>query len=271
MVSKRAIVIGSGASIREGNWHIAPENLPLWGAVYDELTIGINWCYKYFVPTVSLYGDYEFYLAEKEALAKLPLAFGMQDPYFGRSLKIDWMKQYHVENNLYLLPNRTTRKDENNNDVLYHGVDAWKYGFYDRYLSGILGINLAIALGCTEIYLLGFDCNATEGRTHFYQDEYMPHHKSETGKEVCGVGYREDGKYKTSNYNQNFNEKYLPFVKELDKVEIVNVSENSGITVFPKINYSEFYSRLLEGLCQIKSQLQLRSEILNKYKEHYNV
>jgi len=268
MITKRAFIIGSGASIREGKWDISPNNLPLWSALKDELTIGINWCYKYFNPTVSLYGDYEFYITEKDALRKLPLVFGMQDPYFGRSLKVpDWNKLYHLENNIYLLPNRTEQTVDGVK-TLYHGVDAWKYGFYSRYLSGILGLNLAIALGCTDIYLLGFDCNATDGRTHFYQDSFMASHKSESGTEVCGVGHKENGQYKTSVYNQNFNEKYEPFKKELNKINITNVSMNSGITIFPKMSYDEFYDNIAH-MIQGKSQSELREEILNKYKGHY--
>ena len=268
MIAKRAFIIGSGASIREGNYDISPHNLPLWIALKDELTIGINWAYRYFNPTVSLYGDYEFFIAEKENLRKLPLVFGMQDPYFGRSLKIpDWTKLYHLENNIYLLPNRTEQIVDGVK-TLYHGIDAWKYGFYSRYLSGILGLNLAIALGCTDIYLLGMDCCSTDGKTHFYQDDFKAVHKTESGTKVCDVGYKENGQYRTSVYNQNFNEKYEPFKKELDRVKIINVSENSGITIFPKMCYDEFYDYVCHWT-QYKTQDELRGEILTKYKGYY--
>jgi len=267
MITKRAFIIGSGASIREGNYDISPHNLPLWTALKDELTIGINWVYRYFNPTISLYGDYEFYIAEKENLRKLPLAFGMQDPYFGRSLKIEWLKQYHVENNIYLLPNRTEQIVDGVK-TLYHGINAWKHGFYSRYLSGILGLNLAIALGCTDIYLLGMDCCSIDGRTHFYQDDFKAEHVSEGGTKVCGIGYKKNGQYKTDVYNQNFNEKYEPFKKELNRINITNVSMESGITMFPKMGYDEFYDNANHWI-QEKSQSKLRSEILTKYKGHY--
>jgi len=269
MISKRAFIIGSGASIREGQWEIDPKSLPLWTALENELTIGINWVYKYFNATVNLYGDHEFYTTEKNDVRKMLLAFGMQDPYFSRSLKIpNWDRIYHLENNIYLLKNRIERIVDGV-ETLYHGVDAWEYGFYSRYLSGILGLNLAIALGCTEIYLLGFDCNATEGRTHFYQDIFKPEHQSESGRKICGVGYRKDGNYQTNVYNQNYNEKYLPFKKELERIKIINVSKKSGITIFPKMGYDEFYDHASHWI-QEKSQSKLRDEILNKYKEHYN-
>ena len=261
MITKRGVVVGSGASIRQGKWDIPIHSLPVWSAIQNELSIGINWCYKYFNPTVTLFGDFEFYRAEFENLRKLPLAFGMQDAYWGKTLKVRWPELYHLEDNIYLLPNRLDGK--------YWGTDAWKYGFYDRWLSGILGINLAVALGCTEIYLLGFDCCSTEGRTHFYQDEFKAVHRSQNDKDVSGVGFSRSGNYKTNLYNQDFDEKFFPFKKELERIEILNVSKNSGITVFPKIGYSEFYDRLLKGEVQEKPQDKLRDEILNIYKESY--
>ena len=265
MIAKRAIVVAGGASIREGDWSIPSNELPVWPAIQEELTIGINWVFRYFNPTLTLYGDYQFYIAEKEKLKMLPLVFGMQDGYYGNSLKTDWTKLYYLENNIYLLPNRVDREG-----ILYHGINAWKYGFYSRYLSGILGINLAVALGCTEIMLLGFDCNGTNGRTHFYQDEFKAYHRAEHGKSISGVGNRDDGRgYRTSLYNQDFNEKFFPFKKELDRIKIFNVSMDSGITVFPKISYKEFYKRL-ETKDELLSQDYLRHHILKVYYENYN-
>jgi len=263
MIPKRAIVIGSGASILQGR--DSTSAIAVWDKIQDELTIGINWCFKYFVPTVSLFGDYHFYLKEKENLSELPLVFGMQDAYYTRAKVSDKINTeiFHLHDNIYMLPNRVPEMIDGVKTE-YFGADAWKKGFYSRYLSGILGINLTIALGCTEIYLLGFDGCATNGKTHFYQGEFNASHVSEEGRERSGVGQKKDGTYKTSVYNQNFSLKYEPFKNE--KAKIYNVSPNSKLTTFNKINYDEFYDRLDETNL---NQSILRNDILDIYKSHY--
>jgi len=263
MIPKRAIVIGSGASILDGK--TSTSEIKVWDKIQSELTIGINWCFMYFIPTISLFGDYHFYIKEIERLSKLPLVFGMQDAYYTRSKVSEKIntETFHLHDNIYMLPNRMPEETEDGKKE-YFGVDAWKKGFYSRYLSGILGINLAVALGCTEIYLLGFDGCATNGKTHFYQGEFKACHVSEEGKERSGVGLKADGKYKTSVYNQNFGLKFEPFKN--DKAQIYNVSEQSNLHVFPKISYDTLYSKLDETNL---NQSVLRKNILTLYKSHY--
>ena len=263
MIPKRAIVIGSGASILNGT--DSASCITVWDKIQNELTIGINWCFKYFIPTVSLFGDYHFYLKEKDELTKLPLVFGMQDAYYTRAKVSDKIntETFHLHDNIYMLPNRIPEQTENGRRE-YFGKDAWVKGFYSRYLSGILGINLAVALGCLDIYLLGFDGCATNGKTHFYQGEFTACHVSEDGKERSGVGQKNDGTYNTSVYNQNFSDKFEPLKNE--KINIYNVSPDSKLTTFPKISYNEFYNSMTPA-CNL--QEWLREDILDIYKSHY--
>lgn len=264
MIAKRAIIIAGGNSIRQGELCKA-KDLSLWQNIQNEFTIGLNFAYKFFTPTVLLYKDYKFYIAEKDGLSKLPLVFGMQDSFYSREklVNTDWNQTYYLSNNIYLLRNRI--KEGN---VIYHSLQGWEKGFYGI-LAGILAIHLAICCGCEEIYLLGQDCCAIDGKTHFYEGEIDAVNKDIDGKEKSGVGFNENGKYKTSIYNQNFNEKFEPFKQELNRIKIYNVSPESKITIFPKISYKEFYEKIKTNK-QTKHQMYLRYKLLNLYDEKYS-
>lgn len=265
MIAKRAIIIGGGNSIRQ-NELCKSHNLSIWRNIQNEFTIGINFSFKFFIPTVLLYGDYKFYIAEKEDLVKLPLVFGTQDPFYSREkiAKTNYNETYYLHDNIYLLKNRII---EDESKIPYHGLQGWEKGFYDRYLSGILAIHLAICCGCQEIYLLGMDCCAINDKTHFYEGEIKAVNKAPEGEERCGIGLREDGSYKTNVYNQNFNERFEPFKQDFEKVKIYNVSPESKITLFSKITYTEFYEKIKQK--EPHSQDYLRHQLLNLYHEKY--
>lgn len=273
MKNKRAIIVGSGASIRQGFWDIPVKKNPLWKQLQTEFSIGINWCFKWHVPTVELYGDFTFYIAEKEQLEKLPLVFGMQDAFYGREIKKDWTNIFHYSNNIYLLKNRTIVKVDGK-QIEYHSEHAWEKGFYRGILTGATAINLAVALGYTEIFLLGFDANATDGFTHFYEDEFVGYNVNENGKKRTGIGFKKESgfgkknQYNTSFYNQDVNTSFEVFKQELNKIKIYNVSPNSKISIFPKITYDDFYKKLLEDKSNI-SQDSLRQEIIKVYYDKY--
>lgn len=40
--------------------------------------------------------------------------------------------------------------------------------------SGFMALNLAVLMGCSPIYLLGFDCRTSEGMVHFFGDHPAP-------------------------------------------------------------------------------------------------
>ena len=258
--NKRCLIIGSGASIRKGQWNIDAKKLPIWWSIRNEFTIGINWSFKYFQPTMLVYSDYHFYNTEKDNLKKLPLVVASQDSYYTRILKKNPDEMFHLHDNIYLLKASSQ----------YHGVDSLTKGVYTRKLSGMFALTTAISLGFTEIYLFGMDCCSTEGRTHFYEgDKDVGVTIDKSGKKNCGIGM-EDGKYKTSIYsNINMNEIYLPYKKELERIKIFNVSLDSKINVFPKIGYSSFYSKIFHDKLNI-NQEEARKETIQKFKEYYD-
>jgi len=255
-MTNRCIIIGSGASLRQNMWNISAKDLPIWKLIKDEYTIGINWSKNYFDSTLLLYTDYQFWQQEKESLKKLPLVVSSQDGFYGRELKKDWKKLFKYEN-IYLLP--SNRK--------YQGLNSWKEGFYTRKLSGIYAITLAICLGFKEIYLLGMDCGAIDGKTHFYQDDPTVGIKTVNVIKQTGVGFDSKGRYKTSLYdNKNLNENFECF-KDLP-VKIYNVSPESKITVFPKFDYKDFEILIKTDPFKINQQ-EKREEFISLHKEYY--
>lgn len=248
MSINRCCIVGSGFSVREGLWNTKINQLPIWNAINNEFTIGLNWSFKWFNSTVLMYSDYQFYFTEKNNLKNVPLILGKKD---GAYLRKDSLG---VDDNVVLLKEceRKQKLIYRENEIGLHphywGKDAWSKGWYSSQLIGIKALNLAIALGVKEIYLLGFDAGSDlQDRTHFYSD-------TEAGKYVwngskhSGVGKNNRGYYKTGNYNklEELNKFWFqPFEKELEQgIQIYNVSLNSKIDTFPKISYENFYHKL---------------------------
>ena len=234
-MSKQVIIIGSGASIRQGLWDTPIEFLPIWKAIQNQFSIAINWSYKWCIPTVSLFVDYKFYMTEREGLSNLPLLVSRKDSFYSDSNR--YFKYCDsIPNNLFFL---NPSKNENIGGLgmkpVYHGKDAWTKGFYCSQLSGLWALNLAIALECDEIFLLGYDGVEIDSYTHFYHPEGIGKINWE-GRKLTGVGKDEKGRYNTGTYNHDINLWFLPFEKELETTKIFNVSPESKISLFPKIS-----------------------------------
>ena len=242
---KRAIIVGSGASIRQHLWDTPITNLPIWQAIKNEFTIGLNFNYKFFPFTIVMFGDYWFYQMHKAQLDNLPLVLGMYNRHLSRNGKNNTTQ---INNNIYLLPLNQT-ETINNKRIVYWGKDSWTKGFYSGHLVGLIALTFAIAIGCKEIFLLGFDACETDGRTHFYQgDKDKTGYYQRNGIEQTGVGtyFNKAGKklYKTGMYNTDINQYYKVYESDLNRINIFNVSPESKINIFPKITYKEFYDIL---------------------------
>lgn len=212
-----------------------------------------------------MFNDFQFYLDNIRALKKLPLLVGSDDP----SLKNQNMDRTHDNTILLKVCNKA-----------YYGLDAWSRTFFCKQLVGIFALNLAICLGFTEIYLLGFDACTINGQTHFYESVadlskstpiYIRGVLKDTRMHYRGVGKYENGNYKTSTYNNEGNHLnktwFAPF-KNLKHVNIYNVSPDSAITVFKKISYNEFYERVPNNhIMQDQARANIKKIILDNKKE----
>ena len=229
-------------------------------------SIGINYFFKYGCKTTfDLFNDWQFYLDNSKALKNLPLIVGSFDP----SLKNRNINRTHK--NTILL--NVSNKD-------YYGLEAWGNTFYCKQLVGIFALNLAICLGFTEIYLLGYDACTINNQTHFYEGVadltkgtpiYIRGVLKDTRMHYRGVGKYENGNYKTSTYNNEGNHLnktwFAPF-KNLKNINVYNVSPESVITVFKKISYDDFYAQVPNNhIMQDQARANIKRIILDNKKE----
>ena len=267
--SKPIILCGSGNSIPFLNSQYLRIGcgLPakLEHIIKNNYSIGLNFWFQFGCKTTFICsGNFQFYEDNIESLKKLPLIMASDDP----NLKNRNISRIH--DNTILLPNAG----------IYFGKDSWKEGFYTKQLIGIYAITVAIALGFTEIYLLGYDCIEVNGQTHFYQgvanlNEYKDIYVNGTLKDqrykFRGVGKTPENTYKTSTYNsvKNLNNKWFaPFHAERKKLKIYNVSINSVINTFPKISYDAFFQQIDDNqIDQIKAREEIKEFVLQKLEQ----
>jgi hypothetical protein len=221
------IIVGGGKSIQDGI------SLGLWDKLRDKFTIGLNYAYKFSEFTVISFVDIQFYNQEYNNLAKLPLILGT-------NYRTD---KKNLPNTIYLTPTNKYSRDLST-------------GVYCPRLVGMLALTLGIyLLDVGEIFLLGYDMGSIikdrdpKGReiTHFYQDNIQH----------GGIG-------KTYYYNRkNAEEVDFGVYKQEKQVKIYNVSPQSNLNLFDKIDYPTFFQKISPELF---IQEELRAFIRAKLK-----
>ena len=179
------IIIGGGNSILDGI------KIGLLEKLDGKFTCGINYAYKYFNSTFLVCLNYvDFYDANRKELKKLPLIVTCNRPH-------------------------PSKWENNTVTVKEHFV-----------LSGVLALSVACKLlnADDEIFLLGYDYGAYNGKTHFYQDKI--HHR----------GINQTAYY---DYQGHAERDFGEF-----EGNIYNISINSQINVFPKLSYTQFFKKL---------------------------
>lgn len=269
--SKPILICGSGNSIPFLNSQFYRTgcglSLKLEQIIKYNYSIGLNYWFQFGCETTfNCSGDFQFYEDNKEVLGKLPMIIASEDP----QLKNNKISRIH--DNTILLPH----------SAVYHGKESWeeKKGFYSRQLIGMFSLTLAISLGFTEIYLLGYDCCEVNGQTHFYQgvadindhiDVYVEDKLKDKRYKFRGVGKTPDHTYKTSTYNhiKHINKKwYAPYHAERKMIKIYNVSINSVINTFDKISYDVFFQQIEDNnINQAEARKQIKEFILNKLEQ----
>lgn len=265
MLAKQVIIIGGGASIREG---IEKE---LWTKIQSLFTLGLNYNYLDFRSTALVCVDPDFYdaqinddtkdstlhpsISRKAIIRDLPLVIGQS-----------YLIPTKLDNTLLLKASASYRRDLSS-------------GVYSPALCGLWALSLAIyLLDIGEIFLLGYDFGETRSKdfhkivldkkeldaltikenkkalTHYYQGKRRDHRG--TGK--IDWFNQIDSKSGKTRVERVFE----PYLAET-KCKIYNVSMISKIKAFPQITYDEFFTRISkETLDQSALQSEIRSKLL---------
>jgi len=245
MLPNRCLIVASGNSLSEGLMN------GLSNYFDTEVCFSLNDNIRFFDTTVAMVGDWTAYADRYDYFKSHPLVIGKYDCHFEN--KIEGARYCPKQEGLILLKSSGA----------YHGEEGLSKGLYSAKLTGMFALNLAIRLGFKQIFLLGFDAVAINGKTHWYQDvdKEAGQFTDYEGKPYTGVGLDENNNYRTSLYNNSdeaINKDWEPFLQE--KVKIYNVSLESRINVFEKIGYCSFLKILKENPLQI-NQSEIQKEI----------
>ena len=244
MVSE-AIIIGGGASIQGGI------SLGLKDYLRDHFVIACNFAFNHFENTFTTFIDPNFYrgILDKEKsvipnlehvnkLKSLPLIIGN---------KFSGEQKDYYPNTIPLQCCGTFSKD----------IFAKKRGVYTGCMTGIFSLHLAAYLMnyTGTIYLLGFDWSMRKKETvdpHHYT-EYAPEIKTHYYNDIPHRGIHRVKYFENHDPNENF--KYFM----MKGLKIYNVSPNSNISNFEKINYLTFFSLLSDvryGQNKLRTQIK---------------
>jgi hypothetical protein len=225
------IIIGGGPSIK-------PYISSLQTVCANKFTILTNYAFKTFPGTFLAFTDRDLYHPKPDIdgklpnpdcydeLKKLPLIIGINH---------NGVEEFKLDNTI-LLP-----KEEK------------------EVLTGIFALKLAIRLMETgTVYLLGYDWSRRKGLPerdpNYNPKSSLPTHYYENINHR-GIGYV--GYYENHNPDKDFSK----LIKK-DTLKIYNVSPDSNINCFEKIDYAQFF-RLLSN--KIDPQEELRNTIRTKF------
>ena len=225
---KRVILLGGGYSVTEG---IAQN---LWHKINTEEVWSLNSCFKAmpWLPTKQLFVDRDFWRHEADSMEMLHMK-GV--PIITRDMGT-------------LLSNRP--------EIIKYGVTRVRAEFKglngikdnlifngNMGLVGIFALHVALCMDFDEIYLLGYDFGSSHvdnKNTHWYQEQ-IPQLKIQS----FGAARPEVYLHKEQGHVNEIRKDIEDFevFSTVGKV-IYNVSPNSHIQYFPKMNYQEFFKRI---------------------------
>lgn len=256
-MKNRCIILGSGASISEGI------DKGLWDYLSKEVVLSCN--YNYSIrnpkrcpePTANVFFDAKFYVWNKEEIDTWPLVFA---PYENQVVKVC------KDSNVWILPANKV------DSMICTGKEAWDVGFFKGHFVQNFATSIAIALGFNEIYLLGANFCSIGSHTHYYGELDHPDLQMKNLLNR-GVGKqfqknKQKWVYKTGDYNNLENLKWWKPFSTIKDIKIYNVSPNSLIPYFPKINYNEFFEILNKepyNINQHEEREKIKKFVLEKF------
>ncbi len=181
-----------------------------WSLLHNKCTIGCNDAFKFGVKVskVCIFGDNSGWLdLHREELAKYKGTVFTNAPSLYKT-KLKW---------LWVMQREPS------------GIHTESLGW--NYNTGACAINLAVLLGAKRIFLLGFDMQLINGRSNWHTDNIT--------------------KPDATIYEEKFIPGFKALKKDMDakypEIEIVNITDNSSLNLFPKIGVEEFWKERKTG------------------------
>lgn len=174
-----------------------------WSLLEDELTIGCNDAYILGekICKICIFGDPKWFRKHQDNLLKYKGVLFTNARHLYHA-KFDW---------LWTMP----RKPKG----LYADALGWNSS------TGATAVNLALILGAQRVYLLGFDM-------HLSKDGRPNWHKNLISRPSKSV-YEE--------FIEGFTRVSIDLKKKFSGREIINVTDNSDLDVFPKVGCKQFW------------------------------
>lgn len=237
ITKSECIIIGGGTSISEGI------SLGLKEKIKNKFVIACNYAYKYFEHTFLCFQDKNFYVPD---YAK---------NYVNKNVKRhpDIYAELKQESLIIGINNNGIDEFKLNNTILLDKK-------YRKNLTGIFALEILNLLNFQgNVYLLGFDWTRRTDYT-IKNIDYNPNSD-------LNIHYYNDIKHKGSGYvgyyeNHNPDKEFNKYIQNKN-LKIYNISLDSNIKCFEKIDYNQLFTQL-----SIKqtNQLELRKYISTKLK-----
>jgi len=196
-------------------------NLGIQSLLLNRFVVGVNYSFLTFKPTILTFTDLNFYKSSDltqnpdiyNQLKELPLIVGLNHQQELQSV-------IHPNTHLISFPKII--------------------GLNNCPLTGIFAIALALKFKPNKLFLLGFDWTIRDKNSFVIDKNY-------TGKTNLNIHYYKDIKHRGIG-DIHFYEKHNPdyYFNQFKNTEttIYNVSPNSNINTFPKIDYPTFFNLL---------------------------
>jgi hypothetical protein len=178
-----------------------------WDLLINERTIGCNDAFKLGnkVCEICVFGDTKWFERHQHDLAKFKGAvFTNQNTLY--KTRLPW---------LYWMQREPT------------GFHKASLGWNDN--TGAVAINLALILGAKKIYLLGFDMKLDPTQGKYRQANWHENHVDNPDPEIY------------DKFNTAFRKLPASLEKNFPGVEVINVTDDSDLVVFPKVSAKKFW------------------------------
>ena len=209
---RRCFIIGGGPSVQGLDFSL----------IENDVTIGINKAFMYYPKcTINYAMDMSWYTF---------LTTPTKDPDQLRAQEA-WKAYKGYKTWVSLSAFKTTPpkgiqvikkiKEQNLSLNLEHGI-------FGGNNSGWGAINIALALGCNPVYLLGYDMKMSNNKTHWHE------------------GYaktRPQGLDRRLEKFGNMIAKFADVISEMG-FQVINLNPDSGLTCFPKMEFNKLFERV---------------------------